>query len=335
MLTSYDLSKAKIVLRTRSLFLLLLLLLGIVTIAAVLLGATQYSPTQLLTDSQAQLVIFELRLPRVLFALLVGGGLSVIGAAYQALFRNQLASPFSLGVSSGAALGASLSLLCGGGALFDVEACAIFGAAISIFLIMLLSKTVVGAARDSLLLIGVVFSFFCSSLLTLIQYLSDYSQLFRVTRWMMGGVPVLSWSALGIGAILIGVVVIWLFKHHRELDLMLFGDDIAAIKGVDGPRLSRNAFILTSVVVGWIVAQCGVIGFVGIVVPAAVRLLVGLHHRRVIPVAFVSGALLVVLCDLLGRVVTPPFEVPAGVFTAVLGGPVFVLLLIRGNRRVL
>jgi len=308
---------------------------GAATIDALLTGVTTYSVKDIVTDQQAYRIVTELRAPRVVFAILVGGSLSVIGAAYQALFRNLLASPFSLGVSSGAALGASVSLFLGGASPLGTEVSAILGAGVSIATIMLLNRSRGVSGQDSLLLVGIVFSFFCSSILTLLQYLSDYTQLFRVTRWMLGGVPAATWTSVLVGAGLSFVMIVWLLRYSRSLDLMLFGNDFAKTKGVQTERFCRYVFIMTSVVVGWIVAQCGVISFVGIIVPAAVRLVIGLHHRRVIPLSFLGGALLVVVCDIAGRLMAAPFEIPAGVFTAVLGGPVFVLLLLRSRRAIL
>ena len=300
--------------------------------AALVFGATSFSLADALSNPDARMVLFDLRLPRVVFAVVVGGALAVVGATYQTLFRNPLASPFTLGVSSGAALGAALALMFGG-ASFGVAGSAMLGALVSILLIMIVSRRLGDGAGDSLLLVGIVFSFLCSSVLTMLQYLSDYSQLFRVTRWMMGGVPAVTSRDLLIGVALVVVLVAWLLKNTRELDLMSFGDDVAAVKGVSVNRLYYVTFILSSVVVGWIVAQCGVIGFVGIIVPAIARLLVGLRHRYVLPISFVLGSLLVVSCDLLGRIARPPFEIPAGVFTAVLGGPVFICLAMIGYRR--
>jgi iron complex transport system permease protein len=297
-----------------------------------LYGATRVPLSDLLTSSDARLVILELRVPRVIFAVLVGGALACVGAVYQTIFRNPLASPFTLGVSSGAALGASLSLMASSAPL-GVAASAMLGALVSITLIMTISRRLGEAAGDSLLLVGVVFSFLCSSVLTMLQYISDYSQLFRVTRWMMGGIPAVNLVDLGIGVVLVGVFLVYVMTRHRDFDLVLFGDDVAAVKGVALSPLYYTTFILSSLIVGWVVAQCGVIGFVGIVVPACARLVVGLRHRLVVPLAFMLGAVLVVLCDLLGRVVRPPFEVPAGVFTSIVGGPVFILLVVLGYRR--
>ncbi len=297
-----------------------------------LYGATRIPISDLLTSSDARLIILELRMPRVLFAVIVGGALASVGAVYQTIFRNPLASPFTLGVSSGAALGASLSLMVSSAPL-GVAGSAMLGALVSISLIMLISRRLGEAAGDSLLLVGVVFSFLCSSILTMLQYISDYSQLFRVTRWMMGGIPTVSIVDLGVGVVLIGTFLLYVMTRHRDLDLVLFGDDVAAVKGVEISPLYYTTFILSSLIVGWVVAQCGVIGFVGIVVPACARLVVGLRHRVVVPLSFVLGAVLVVLCDLLGRVVRPPFEVPAGVFTSIVGGPVFILLVLLGYRR--
>jgi iron complex transport system permease protein len=306
--------------------------LVLVAVASLSFGSSTLSLSQVLSDPQAQMIVFDIRLPRFIFSAVIGGALAVIGVTYQSLFRNPLASPFTLGVSSGAALGASLALVlpqCGGA----VESGAILGAALSIFVIRTISRRLPVEGGGALLLVGIVFSFFCSSLLTMLQYLSDYSQLFRVSRWMMGGVPIVGLWDLMIGVLGLMLFTLWVMRRHREFDLMLFGDDLASVKGADVRQLYDSTFILSSLLIGWIVAKCGVIGFVGIVVPAMVRLLVGLSHRRVVPLACLLGALLVSLCDLLGRVVRPPFEVPAGVFTSVLGGPIFILLAIRGVRR--
>lgn len=315
-----------------ALWIALVLLLVVVTLFALLCGASHFSISQILSDPDARSIVRELRLPRVLFAILVGGALAVVGAVYQSLFRNPLASPFTFGVSSGAALGASCALMFGAHGI-SVQGAAIAGAIATIFLILAISRGIRGSAGESLLLVGVVFSFFCSSVLTMLQYVSDYSQLFRVTRWMMGGVPTTQLSEIGGGAVVITLFVLWAMKHHRAFDLMLFGDDVAAVKGVDSERLYYMSFILSSLVVGWIVAQCGVIGFVGIIVPAIARHFVGLCHRHVIPVSFLIGGVLVTVCDLLGRIARPPFEVPAGVFTAVVGGPIFIFLALTNLRR--
>jgi len=306
-------------------------------ICALLFGVTNYSPVVLLDDSEARGLILSLRLPRVLCATLVGAGLSVVGVAYQALFRNYLASPFTLGISSGAALFAAAGVILGftssGGGSIDVSLLALVGALVSIAVILSVSRGRNQGDSNFLLLVGVVFSFFCSSLMTLLQYLADYSRLFQVTRWMMGGIPSAGWSDLLVGAFSLALILAWLSPRTRELDLVLFGDDLATVKGLDVRRFSRATFALSSFLIGWVVANCGVIGFVGIIVPAVARLLVGVRHARVLPVSVMLGALLVVVCDLLGRVVIAPFEIPAGVFTSVLGGPIFVALLIAGSGR--
>lgn len=311
------------------------LVLILACVGSLLCGVTNYSPTDLIRDSEARAIVLNLRLPRVLCAVLVGSGLAVVGASYQSIFRNYLASPFTLGVSSGAALCASLALVTGLSSSrygLDVGLWALVGALLSIALIVLVHRRARIRDSNSLLLVGVVFSFFCSSVMTLIQYVADYAKLFQVTRWLMGGIPTAGWSDILIGFACVGVTTVWLIRNARGLDLLLFGDDLAAVKGVDVARLVNTTFVFSSFVVGWVVAQCGVIGFVGIVVPAVSRLFVGAVHRAVLPMSFVCGALLVVVCDLLGRVVIAPFEVPAGVFTAVLGGPIFTLLVLYPPR---
>lgn len=317
-------------------FLLASCLLVFVCCVSVLCGARTFSLEEIARDVDVRAIVFELRLPRTIFAVLVGAGLSLVGACYQALFRNYLASPFTLGVSSGAALAASSALVAGftsGRNGLDVSVCAILGALASIVLIVTISSVQRASSRNSLLLVGIIFSFFCSSLLTLIQYVSDYSQLFRVTRWMMGGIPAVGWSDLILGTICVLVTFVWLMRNERGLDLVLFGEDIASVKGIDVHTLVRTSFVLTSFVVGWIVAQCGVIGFVGIIVPAIGRIAIGLRHKYLLPLSALLGAILVVVCDVLGRVVIAPFEIPAGVFTSVIGGPIFIMLMMRPSRQ--
>ncbi len=312
-------------------------LLGVALVASVLVGVTTYSFFDVLEDREVRSIVLQLRVPRVLCSVLVGGGLAVVGVAYQALFRNHLASPFTLGVSSGAALCSSAAIVLGltsSRVGLDVGMYALIGALMSIAFILLIAARVHRGYSHSLLLVGIVFSFFCSSAMTLVQYLADYSQLFQVTRWLMGGIPSVGWGDLFVGAVCTGVITGWLGSHTKKLDLMLFGDDLATVKGVDPVRFGRTTFVLSSFFVGWVVAQCGIIGFIGIVVPAIARVMVGVSHARVLPISLLLGALLVVLCDLLGRIVIAPFEIPAGVFTSVIGGPVFVLLLLAETRRV-
>jgi iron complex transport system permease protein len=319
----------------RSVFFIALLALATVVVASLLCGVTSFTPWEAVSNDETRALILQLRLPRTLCAVVVGGGLAIVGAIYQSIFRNYLASPFTLGVSSGAALAASSALVLGFGSAWgglDIGVYALLGALGSIGSILAVYRLNARNDSNTLLLIGIVFSFFCSSLLTLLQYVADFSQLFQVTRWMMGGIPLVSWDDLVLGTMCVLVVLVWALRNARGLDLMLFGDDLASVKGIDARRLTTATFVLTSFVVGWVVAQCGVIGFVGIIVPALSRLLVGVSHSRVLPISAVLGALLVVLCDLAGRMLIAPFEIPAGVFTAVLGGPAFVVLLCRPSR---
>ncbi len=296
-------------------------------------GPAVFGFQEFLFDESAQKILLYVRIPRMLCAFLVGFGLAVVGGIYQSLFKNYLASPFTLGVSSGAALTASIAIMsglaAGGGALVGVWA--LVGAMISVCCILLIHRIHVRRDSFTLLLVGVVFSFFCSSLMVLVQYVANYAELFQVTRWLMGSIGSPPWDVLLLGFFVVALTFVWGFRNARVLDLFLFGDDMATVKGVDVHRQTRIVFVISSMVVGWIVSQCGVIGFVGIVVPAIARLLVGLPHRRVLPAAGLLGAILVLVCDALGRVVIAPFEIPAGVFTSVIGGPMFIWLVIRGR----
>lgn len=321
--------------RRRHLLSVLFLGLILIFIVSLLIGSSGYGLRDMFVDETALAVLVHVRLPRAVCAVLVGFGLALVGGMYQSLFKNHLASPFTLGVSSGAALVASLAITCGfvserHGALLGVWA--LFGAVLSVGCILMIHRFQYKREPHTLLLTGVVFSFFCSSLMALVQYLADYSQLFQVTRWLMGGISASSWDILFIGFVAVSLTFLWAMRHARVLDLLLFGDDVATVKGIDVFKETRILFILSSVVVGWIVAHCGMVGFVGIVVPAVARILVGISHRVMLPTAGVLGAILVSVCDVAGRVVIAPFEIPAGVFTAVFGGPIFMWLLLRRER---
>ena len=307
--------------------------IGII-LATTLFGANFLSPFELLEDERAFSTWLYLRIPRTLFAFFVGGGLAICGAIYQAMFRNTLASPFSLGVSAAASLGAALAMTVGATSHFPEIGqvlASIVGAGCAILFILKIGASQRGDQSGFILLAGVAVSLFSGSLITLVQYLSDYSQLFRVTRWMIGGVMTVSYLELLLVAVLALLLLVQFSKRWRDLDLLLFGSEIATAKGVDIREFNQKALLTTSIFVGVVVALCGVIGFIGIIVPATVRLLAGVGHRQLIPLSFYLGGTLVVICDCLGRTLVPPFEIPVGVFTALIGAPVFLWLLTRAR----
>lgn len=311
-------------------------LLGVIItiVVTTFFGATFISPVGIFSDERLYATWVYLRIPRTLFAFFVGSGLALCGAVYQAMFRNALASPFSLGISAAASLGAALAMTAGAATYFPEIGqlvASILGAGCAILFILKIAASQRGDRSSFILLAGVAVSLFSGSLITLIQYLSDYSQLFRVTRWMIGGVMTVSYPELLLVAFLAILMFVQFSQRWRDLDLLLFGAEIATAKGVDIKVFNQRALLTTSMFVGVAVALCGVIGFIGIIVPATVRLITGVGHRQLIPLSFYLGGILVVICDCLGRSMAPPFEIPVGVFTALIGAPVFLWLLTRAR----
>jgi iron complex transport system permease protein len=286
-------------------------------------------------DPSVALIFWQIRLPRILLALLGGGALAVSGLGFQTLFRNPLAEPYTLGVSSGAALGAVLALRFDGGQLLGlslVGLASFAGALGATALIVGLALRRQGVETSTLLLAGVAVSLSCSAIILFLQYLADSTQTFRMVRWMMGGLSVvgyrevlwlLPWVLGGSAA---------LFALRWELNLLLTGEELAASRGVDLARLRRRVLLATSLMIGALVAVAGPIGFVGLIVPHVLRRFVGHDHLFLVPACILGGGAFLTLCDAVGRTVMSPAELPVGVLTALLGGPFFLWLLVWRRR---
>lgn len=283
-------------------------------------------------------ILWKLRIPRVLLAFVAGAALALGGMAFQALFRNPLATPYTLGVAGGASLGAATYLRFGVVFSFlgldGLPLAALAGAMLAMTLVYGLARLSAdrGLPGATLLLAGVAMSFFFSSLLLFVQYLSDFVSSFRVLRWLMGGLEVVGftplWQLLPFvlsGGLLLGTLI-------RELDLMLSGEATAAGRGVEVEKVKRRVFFATSLMVGGVVAFCGPIGFVGMMAPHICRLMLGSSHRYLAPAAILFGGIFLAWCDTLARMVIAPAEMPVGVITALLGGPFFLWLLLGRNR---
>jgi iron complex transport system permease protein len=318
-----------------------MLLLLVVLAALVLAGAPfvgmERIPMESLWrqgDETAVRILWQLRVPRVVMAFLAGAGLAAGGLAFQAVFRNPLAEPFTLGVASGAALGASayihlslpFSLLWIPGSSWFAFAGALF----AIVLVYGMTRARQGFSAATMLLAGVAVSFCFSSLILLMQYLSDPAQNFLLLRWMMGGLH----AVVGFDEVLtvlplvvIGTAIVLYLT--LELNLGTTGEELAASRGVAVNRTKILLFVAVSLMVGGIVSVCGPIGFVGLIVPHICRLMVGPDHRFLTPAALLCGAILLSLCDTLARTVVAPVELPVGILTSLLGGPFFLWLLVR------
>ena len=287
-------------------------------------------------DPIAERIVWGLRLPRVLLALLVGGGLSVVGVAMQALVRNPLAEPYILGISSGASAGASLfylgllpSLL---GQMLSMPLAAFLGGLLAITIVYLVAYTGTRLSVARLLLAGVAMSALMASITSFITFSSpDPGKLRAVLFWLLGSLGGTQWSDLIPPLATTTAGTAFLLVLARPLDAMLIGEDSAYHLGIPVERLKRALILLAALMTGSLVAVAGAIGFVGLIIPHAVRLIVGVAHRRVVPLSFVSGALFLVWADLAARTILPEQELPVGILTALCGVPFFMVLLRRGS----
>lgn len=280
-------------------------------------------------------ILFRLRLPRATLGLLVGGGLALAGAVFQALLRNPLAEPFILGISGGAAAGAVLVIALGvaaAGSAF-LPTAAFGGALLAILLVF-------GVAASSdrrmdvrvLLLAGVVVGAFFSAVIALVLSLSRAQAVRSAVVWMMGSLAGADWGSVMVVAGYTLPAVLVLLALARPLNLLTAGEETAAYLGADVERVKRTAYVVASLMTAAGVAVTGVIGFVGLIVPHGVRLLIGSDQRVLLPLSFLAGAAFLVLADLLARVALAPMEIPIGVITAFLGVPLFLVLLRRSTK---
>jgi iron complex transport system permease protein len=264
---------------------------------------------------------------------LTGGSLAVAGVLFQAVLRNSLATPFTLGISSGSSFGALLAIFMGfTGTLFGIpfiSIAAFIGAFLTIFLVFFIARSGDGLPTFTLLLAGVTLNFVFAALILLVHYAADFTQSYMMVRWMMGtladaGMQTVQWSApFVIGAL---AIVVWASPRFNPLAA---GEEWAASRGVNVRRLKNISYFTGSVLTGSVTAFSGPIGFVGLIVPHMLRLLAGPDHRVLIPASFFAGAGFLVLCDTAARTLFAPTEIPVGVITALLGGPFFIILLKR------
>jgi iron complex transport system permease protein len=314
----------------------LLLLSGVWLAAfliAPLLGSHDVALRDVLSgEPMASAIFWQLRLPRVLLALLAGGGLAVSGVAFQTLFRNALAEPYTLGIASGAALGAVIVLrFQAEGTLLGLPLLAIAsfaGALGATGLVVSLAVRRQGVETSTLLLAGIAVSLSCGALILFLQYLADSTQTFRMVRWMMGGLAVVGYrEVLWVLPWILGGVVL-LLALRWDLNLLLTGEELAASRGLDLSRLRLKVLVATSLMIGALVAVAGPIGFIGLIVPHMLRRWVGHDHLFLVPACLLGGGAFLALCDLAARTLMSPAELPVGVLTALLGGPFFLWLLV-------
>jgi iron complex transport system permease protein len=285
-------------------------------------------------------ILVELRLPRVALAALAGGGLAAVGAAFQALLRNPLAEPYVLGVSGGAALGAATAIALGLGAATFLGAALLPAAALAgglgatLLVYGVARGAPEGSSSASILLAGVMVNSIAAALITFLKSLVTPSRAQQLLRWLVGFIDLPSTAGLLAASVYVAAGCAVLLADAARLNLLALGDEAAGALGVDVRALERRVFFASSCVVGAIVSVTGLIGFVGLVVPHALRRIAGPDHRRLLPLSLLVGAAALVACDVLARLLFRWLgtEPPVGAVTAILGGPAFLVLLRRVAR---
>jgi iron complex transport system permease protein len=336
--------------RTKALTLVVLpCLLVAATVAAAGFGAVQVPPSSFLRlllhgiglhsvalpDPRDVTIILFLRLPRVIAAILVGSSLAVCGVVMQGLFRNPMASPEILGISAGGSLGAVIGITTGLASLslFAMPVLTVAGALVSATLIYLLSTRRGSTSLLFIVIAGMAISSLFNGLTSGLLLFSKQYEVSQYIFWTMGGLDGRNWQHILFSAPVLvpGMIVLSLFS--RELNLFTLGEEGALSLGVRVERTKRLLLLLASVVTGMAIAVSGPIGFVGLLIPHLFRFMVGADHRTLIPASAMGGALFLVLCDLLGRAIAPPFEIRVGIITAILGSPYLLSLIVRTQRR--
>lgn len=297
-------------------------------------------PFEVLWNPDANLtaanILWQIRLPRVLLAGLVGAALAIAGAAFQGLFKNPLADPYTLGVSSGASVGAIVTIffsvsipLIG---MFVLPIFSMVGALVTMLLVMTFAKLVDKSLKmETFILTGIIFSSFLGSLISLMIALTG-EELREMIGWLLGSVSMRGWSHVYmiLPFVMMGSFILWMYR--RELNVLIYGEERAQYLGVNVKRSKLMLLIGSSMLTGSAVAVSGTIGFVGLVVPHMTRMMWGTDHRHLLPLSFVNGASLLILCDLVARTIIRPAELPIGVITALIGAPMFAFIFFQQRR---
>ncbi|MDA7849882.1 MAG: iron ABC transporter permease [Porticoccaceae bacterium] len=299
----------------------------------------QSSSTDIHTN-QINTILFDIRLSRICLAFLIGAILAISGAVMQGLFRNPLAAPSLIGVSSGASVGASIVIVLAGtwlqnNALLGLSVVAV-GAFVGSFLITLLvfrlSTSTLGTSVTTMLLAGIAISALAGAVNSLLSYFADNEMLRQISIWQMGNLSTANWARVSVVAVVAVFVLVLFPRESKSLNALLLGESEARHLGIDVQRVKKKLILLTTLGIGTAVAVAGMIGFVGLIVPHMVRLLIGPDHRWLLPVSALAGGILLLIADTLARVIIAPVELPTGILTAILGAPFFIMLLIQQRR---
>ncbi|PWW20056.1 iron complex transport system permease protein [Cytobacillus oceanisediminis] len=285
------------------------------------------------TDTMHSNIIMNIRLPRVLLAGLVGASLAIAGAAFQGLLRNPLADPYTIGVSSGASLGAVLTLFLGlsipFAGMFTLPLFSILFSFLTIFAVLLFARNIERSMKvETIILTGIIFSSFLGAFISLMIALTG-EELRQIIGWLLGSVSMRGWAYIKIIIPFFLIGAILLLVNSKELNAMSFGEDKAQHIGVDVQKRKMMILIAGSILTGAAVAVSGTIGFVGLVIPHLTRLLWGPDHRHLLPLSILMGAGFLIIADLVSRTIIAPTELPIGVITAIIGAPAFAIILMK------
>lgn len=278
-----------------------------------------------------RLILFTLRLPRIIEAGLVGMALSVVGVCFQGLLKNPMADPYVLGISSGAATGATIAIVLGL-SMITMNLFAFVLALVTIFAVYILARKGSKVDMTSMLLAGIAISSFLSAVISFLMMV-NHNDMSRIVFWTMGGFSYITWYQIIISAFIIMPGSAVIYAYSRELNAMLTGEESAYHLGIDVERVKRVLLVVGSFITASAVSVSGIIGFVGLIIPHIVRIVVGPDHKTLIPISALVGAIFLILADTLSRVVLAPMEIPVGIVTAAVGGPYFLYLLAKSRRR--
>lgn len=309
-------------------YLLFTLLLVGVMLGCSMLGAVRFEWQEMWRSP----IFLNLRLPRIILAVLVGASLSVCGAAYQSIFRNPLTDPYVLGISSGASLGAAVAILLGLQAhLLGIGTCALITGLLTIVVIYRIASIGNRLHTTTLLLTGVCLTFLISAIISFLMVLNQ-DKMDSIIFWTMGSMASATWADIAIVAPITAIGIGIVLYYSRDLNLLLAGSETAQSLGVEVEKVKKVLLFVTTLMVAFCVSTCGVIGFVGLVVPHCIRLVIGPDNRNIIPCAILVGGLFLLLCDTLARTVLMPAELPVGSLTALVGAPLFIYLLYKNKK---
>jgi iron complex transport system permease protein len=284
------------------------------------------------SDPMLDTIIWQIRFPRVLLAALVGAALSLGGLVFQALLRNPLAEPYILGISGGSAIGAIIGILVGFSRFPGVSLTAFAGSIAILLLILVMSSGQTILKKDALLLSGVMVNAFCAAVIMFLVSMTQDSRLHNIIFWLMGDLSMVDMGHVGILAAILCPCLILIFWFSNSMNLLLMGKEMAQTLGVNIKAVTVILLVTTSFMVSATVSYCGLVGFVGLVVPHLLRLVFGPDHRVLVPACVLGGGAYLVFCDILARVLPQQGEMPAGVITAMIGAPLFIFLLKKIRR---